>query len=186
VDVNVWGIGWRQKNKKLQKLPALSKKNLRQLVSLKKLKRNLCRLMNLVNRSENESILPEEICGLPLSDEDMIKMYSRCKISLGFSGTGQISNSDERIVQIRLRDFESVMCGSFYIIEYMKELEEFFKIEKEIVCYSTKEELIDKIKFYLRHETEREKIRKAGYQRALRCHTWQKRFKDVFNLIGLN
>lgn len=68
----------------------------------------------------------------------------------------------------------------------MEELEEFYEIGKEIVCYTGPEDLAEKIKYYLAHETERETIRKAGYDRCLRDHTWQKRFQTVFQQIGLS
>ena len=78
------------------------------------------------------------------------------------------------------------MSGGFYMVEYMEELEEFFKIGAEVVCYTSPEDLADKIKYYLHHEAEREAIRKAGYERCLRDHTWQQRFNKVFEQIGLS
>jgi spore maturation protein CgeB len=113
-------------------------------------------------------------------------MYSRSKINLGFSTCGDTHQASERIMQIRLRDFEVPMSGGFYMVEYMEELEEFFEIGKEIVCYSGPEDLADKIKYYLRHDVEREAIRKAGYERCLRDHTWKQRFEKVFEQIGLS
>jgi spore maturation protein CgeB len=77
------------------------------------------------------------------------------------------------------------MSGGFYMVEHMEELEEFFVIGREIVCYRSKEELVDKIRYYLRHDGEREKIRQAGYQRCLRDHTWQKRLADAFCLMSV-
>jgi spore maturation protein CgeB len=123
--------------------------------------------------------------GGTLSDEEMIRMYSRSKINLGFSTCGHTHQTSERIMQIRLRDFEVPMSGGFYMVEYMEELEEFFEIGKEIVCYSDQEELADKIRHYLSHDSEREAIRWAGHQRCLRDHTWKKRFEAAFLEMGL-
>jgi len=128
--------------------------------------------------------LPETAIGGVLSDLAMIQLYSRAKINLGFSTCWDTHQTHERITQIRLRDFEVPMSGGFYMVEYMEELEEFFDLGKEIVCYHNPEDLADKIKYYLRHESERERIRKAGYERCLRDHTWQKRFEKVFREIG--
>ncbi len=77
------------------------------------------------------------------------------------------------------------MSGGFYILEYMPELEEFYKINKEIVCYSDMDDLIQKIKYFLINDKERETIRLAGYQRALQEHSWQKRLSSVFKEIGI-
>jgi spore maturation protein CgeB len=129
--------------------------------------------------------LPAPILGGALSDEDMIKLYSRSKINLGFSSCGETHQSGERILQVRLRDFEVPMSGGFYMVEYMEELEEFFEIDKELVCYDSPQDLAKKIKYYLTHDDEREQIRKAGYERCLREHTWHQRFEMVFEKTGL-
>ena len=130
-------------------------------------------------------LLPPDIMGGVLSDFDLIQLYSRSRINLGFSACGNTHESDERITQIRLRDFEIPMSGGFYMVEYMRELEEFFEIGKEIVCYTDAHDLADKIEYYLRYDDEREAIRQAGFERCRRDHTWQKRFKDAFKSIGL-
>lgn len=130
--------------------------------------------------------LPAAAVGGVLSDGDMVTMYSRSKINLGFSTCWSTHETGERIMQIRLRDFEVPMSGGFYIVEYMEELEEFFDIGKEIVCYTGPEDLAEKIKYYLRNDGEREAIRRAGYERCLRDHTWRKRFEAVFQEAGLN
>ena len=129
--------------------------------------------------------LPPSIVGSTLSDEEMIRMYSRSKINLGFSSCGNTHETEARILQVRLRDFEVPMSGGFYMVEYMEELEEFFEIGKEIVCYTDKVDLADKIKYYLAHDEERERIRRAGYERCLRDHTWHKRFQMAFREMGL-
>lgn len=130
--------------------------------------------------------LPPEILGSTLSDLEMIQMYSRSKINLGFSTCGNTHLTDQRILQVRLRDFEVPMSGGFYMVEYMEELEEFFEIGKEIVCYTDPEDLADKIRYYLAHDEERERIRLAGMQRARSEHTWHKRFEMAFQQMGLS
>jgi len=115
----------------------------------------------------------------------MVKMYSRSKINIGFSSCGNTHNSTERILQVRLRDFEVPMSGGFYMVEEMDELRDFYVFGKEIVCYKSAEDLADKIKYYLTHDNEREAIRKAGLERCLRDHTWHQRFLSAFNEMGI-
>jgi len=115
----------------------------------------------------------------------MIQMYSRSKINLGFASCGDTHETKARILQVRLRDFEVPMSGGFYMVEYMEELEEFFEIGKEIVCYSSKEDLTEKVKYYVNHDDERERIRRAGHERCLRDHSWHKRFQTAFHEMGL-
>lgn len=189
IDVRVWGPGWQEKKEIPQ--PAKLLPPLKRLHKLRTAegRRNAWykgqRLLGLLPPPDPPVTLPPEICGPPLDDEEMVKMYSRSKISLGFSSCGDTHLKRRKILQVRLRDFEVPMCGAFYMTEYMKELEEFFEIGKEIVCYHNKEDLSKKLKYYLEHETEREEIRQAGYQRALNQHTWHKRFQEVFKQMGL-
>jgi spore maturation protein CgeB len=131
------------------------------------------------------SRIPASQVGGILSDEEMIRMFSRSKINLGFSTCGSTHECEERIVQIRLRDFEVPMSGGFYLVEYMEELGQFFEIGKEIVCYEDMHDMVDKIQFYLQHDSERKAIAKAGRERCLRDHTWQRRFTTVFQQIGV-
>lgn len=147
----------------------------------------------LVNRVKsklglNKPVLPETHVGGPLSDEELIKMYSRSIISLNFS---EVVVSDEKYDlgaikrHIRLRDFEAPMSGAFYMTGYQDELKDYYEVDKEIVCYDTKEELLEKIRYYLKHPDEAEAIRTAGHERAIKDHTWENRFKELFDKIGL-
>src|SRR6185369_6246896 len=111
--------------------------------------------------------LPPHIAGGFLDDTEMVRLFSRSRINLGFSSCGESHVSGERIVQVRLRDFEVPMSGGFYMVEYLEELEAFFRIGKEIVCYNGPDDLADKIKYYLSHDSEREAIRRAGHERCL-------------------
>lgn len=202
IDVRVWGFGWQKFAPEAVKIKKLLARNNSIKVGIKalfgsegrqKIKRYLKNMIisSIQKKSKihlkplEHVILPKYILGEILSDDEMIKIYSCSKINIGFSTCGDTHKSGERIVQIRLRDFEVPMSGGFYMVEYMKELEEFYDIGKEIVCYNGTEDLAKKIKYYLKHDTERETIRKAGYERCLRDHTWHKRFESVFHEIGL-
>ena len=188
IDVRVWGPGWQTT---LLPSPQKLAGKLRRLRSLDN-SREAARLLvkHLVSRWSGQTSplirLPPQICGGVLSDDELIKMYSRSKISLGFSTVGPTGLSNTPIKQVRLRDFEAPMSGAFYMVEYMEELEEFFEIGKEIVCYHDEVDLVDKIKYYLAHGEERDGIRHAGYQRAVRDHSWHKRFETVFRKMGLD
>jgi spore maturation protein CgeB len=180
LDVRVWGVGWQQFSKSmyLARTPSRAKR-------LKYALRRWRHKNSYNPFSRTPIVLPDYAIGGVLTDEEMVMMYSRSKINIGFSSCGDTHKSTERILQVRLRDFEVPMSGGFYMVEEMDELRDFFEIGKEIVCYSSAEDLADKIKYYLAHDNEREAIRKAGRERCLRDHTWHKRFKSVFKEIGI-
>lgn len=129
--------------------------------------------------------LPASHCGPPLDDIDYIKMYSRSRISLGFTQVAYTPSGQEPIRQVRLRDFEATMSGAFYMVEAFDELAEFFEPDKEIVFFDSPEECVDKVRFYLRDDAARNRIRAAALKRARAEHTWHHRFQTVFRTIGL-
>ena len=87
--------------------------------------------------------------------------------------------------QIKGRIFEIAGCGGFLLTEYTERIEDFYKIGEEIECFYNFGELIEKINYYLTHDKERESIAKAGYERTIRDHTYEKRFNHIFKQIGL-
>jgi spore maturation protein CgeB len=77
------------------------------------------------------------------------------------------------------------MCRTCYLTGHSDEIQEFYDIGREVDTYRSAEELVDKAKFYLGHPDVAESLRDAGYRRALRDHTWKRRFEDLFQKIGL-
>jgi len=194
IDVRVWGWGWHNfsSEAKAPGQPSLPRQALRagQLLLSKSGRQVLRQYFRRqppenIRNTEPRAVLPASIMGGALSDLELIQMYGRSKINLGFSSCGDTHKTGERILQVRLRDFEVPMSGGFYMVEHMEELAEFFNIGKEIVCYTDKEDLAEKIKYYLKHDDERERIRKAGHERCLRDHSWHKRFQMAFKEMGL-
>jgi len=182
VSVKVFGPGWRPKIFERTNLLNSGKNFFERLKLGKDGLQEIRKLPNLFHISQEKKI-PDGLLGGVLSDEEMIKMYSCSKINLGFSVVGETHLTDRPIHQVRLRDFEVPMSGGFYLVEYLPELEKFYEIGKEIVCFNGKEDLLEKIRYYLSHPEEREQIRLAGYGRAQQDHTWQKRFSDLFEAI---
>jgi len=90
---------------------------------------------------------------------------------------------DRGIRQIKGRHFEIPACGGFLLTAHADDLENYFKPGEEIVFYENDNDYIDKIKYYLEHDTEREKIAKAGYNRTIREHSYAKRLEDIFRAI---
>lgn len=64
------------------------------------------------------------------------------------------------------RCFEIPACGTMMIAPYTKELSTLFVESKEAVFWTSTEDLIDKIKYYLQNDVERDKIGLAGLERV--------------------
>ena len=129
--------------------------------------------------------VPVTQLGGPLSDDEYVRMYSKSRISLGFTKVAEAQSDGSVLKQVRLRDFEAPMSGAFYLVEQCDELLDFFEADREVVTFNDRAELIEKATWYLEHPEMRERIRNAGRRRALAEHTWQARFVKVFREIGL-
>jgi spore maturation protein CgeB len=78
------------------------------------------------------------------------------------------------------------MSGGLYLTEDQPELAEYFEPGKEVLTYVDRDDLLAKAHYYLSHQEESERIRRAGLERARREHTWQHRFAQLFAALGLN
>lgn len=83
-----------------------------------------------------------------------------------------------------MRLYESTGVGTLLITDHKDNIGDLFKVGEEIVTYRTKEELLDKIKYYLTHEEERARIARAGQQRTLRDHTYAMRMKELVAILN--
>jgi len=68
--------------------------------------------------------------------------------------------------QYTRRSFEIPACRVFLLSEKTPMMQELYKEGKEAEFFSTPEEFLDKVKFYLYHEDVRKRITEAGYQRV--------------------
>jgi spore maturation protein CgeB len=122
----------------------------------------------------------------PVSDEELIALYSRSHISLGFLQVHDHHDPSRPVVQhLHLREFEAPMSGALYCTGYTDELAEMFEPDKEVLVYRNQHELLDKISYYLEHPEQAEQVRQAGHARALNEHTYHHRFQQLFCAIGL-
>lgn len=123
----------------------------------------------------------------PVQDQEMIMLFSKSKINIGFLEVYGLDNQpgSPTRMHLHLREFEVPMSGGLYCTNYSDELSEFYIPDKEVIVFRNEYELADKIKFYLSHAKEAEKIREAGYRRAINDHTCHKRLSNLFKEIGL-
>lgn len=122
----------------------------------------------------------------PISDDDLVALYSRSHISLGFVEVYDGHDPSRSVMRhLHLREFEAPMCGALYCTGYTDELAEMFEPEKEVLTYRNQQELLEKVYYYLAHPAQGEKIREAARKRALAEHTYQARFRKLFETLGL-
>ncbi|EKD79468.1 MAG: hypothetical protein ACD_41C00061G0001, partial [uncultured bacterium] len=83
-----------------------------------------------------------------------------------------------------MRLYETTGLGTLLITDNKDNLNELFTIDKEIVSYHSTAELIEKIRYYLTHDDERERIAAAGQHRTLRDHTYRQRMQELHAILA--
>lgn len=96
----------------------------------------------------------------PLYGEEYVKAINATKINLCFL---RKINRDK----VTSRSVEIPACGGFMIGERTVRHWELFEEGKEAEFFESKEELLEKVKYFLENEKKRERIAKAGRDRCL-------------------
>jgi hypothetical protein len=87
-------------------------------------------------------------------------------------------NRDDHV----MRTFEGPACGAFMLNERTDDHLDMFKEGHEAAYFSSAEELVDKVQYYLTHDTERERIRRAGHVRTLTAgHSYRHRLEEIID-----
>lgn len=123
--------------------------------------------------------------GPRLLQRDLVTMFSRSRLNLGFATAGESHRAARRLTHLRLREFEAPMAGALYLTEHQPELAEYFTPGAEVLTYTDRDDLLDKARYYLAHQEQAERIRRNAFERSRREHTWQHRFAELFAYLGL-
>lgn len=82
-----------------------------------------------------------------------------------------------------MRPFELAAMGACMVANPYKGLEAWFEPEKEIIIVESGEEALERYRYLLSHDSEREKIAKAARERVLKEHTFQHRARELMAII---
>ena len=118
--------------------------------------------------------------GHRLPFHEMVRTFSRSRINLNMANA--LDGSSQ---QIKGRNFEVPGCKGFLLTDRVPQLDSYFEPDREIALFDDEDDLVRKVQFYLQHEEQRRRIATLGYARCLREHTWDHRFHQLFDQIGL-
>jgi spore maturation protein CgeB len=76
---------------------------------------------------------------------------------------------------VNQRVFDVPACGGFLLSDYQEDMDRFFEVGKEAICYRTTEEAVSLVAYYLGNAGERKRIAEAARRRVLAEHTYEKR-----------
>ncbi len=124
------------------------------------------------------------------SFEEMVSIFNRSKINLNFTTLATSENYivplptiNQRIRQSKGRPLEIALCGGFILSQYAAGIEEMFKIGEEFDVFHSKEEMLEKIRFYLANDEKRMAMEAKSYQRALKQYEVKAGFKIIFDKL---
>jgi O-antigen biosynthesis protein len=126
-------------------------------------------LVELIQRE-----FPNSFVGQRYFDE-MARAYSESKIVFNRS----LKND------LNMRVFEALSCGSLLVTNDLGDngQADLLRDGKHLVTYRDADELLEKLRFYLRHDELREQIAATGRQEVLARHTYAHRMKALLEAI---
>lgn len=126
-----------------------------------------------------------------VSYEEMINVFNKSKINLNFTAISDSENYvirppsiNKRIKQSKGRPIEIALSGGFILSEYVPGMDEMFLPGQEMDVFNSKEELLEKIKYYLSNENKRTEIASNGYEKAFKNYDIISGFEKVFNRMN--
>jgi len=119
--------------------------------------------------------LPVKNCGLAATLTEMPLIFHNSKINLNPTSKS-IHNG------LPLRIFDILACGGFLITNYQSELPEFFQIGSDLECYTSDDDLLAKVDYYLTHENDRKEIAHNGLETLKKYHNYPERILQMLSL----
>ena len=86
-------------------------------------------------------------------------------------------------LSMSVRIYTALCCGAFYMCKKVKGIETLFKPGEDIEVFENYDEMIDKIKYYIDHDSKRLAIAKSGQKKVLEKHTYRHRFNEMFDIL---
>jgi spore maturation protein CgeB len=113
----------------------------------------------------------------PIAFEDYVPLYQRSKIGINVHNRGKYTVGGYRMFDLPANGILQICDGEEY-------LSDFYRVGEEVVGYSSIDELIDKVRYYLDNDAERERIARNGYRRVMADHRIRKRLDELAAIVN--
>jgi spore maturation protein CgeB len=115
-----------------------------------------------------------------LQGEEYVEALNATKIALVFFSAWNSDTYTRRV-------FEIPACGTFMLSQRTDTMRSLYAEDKEAVYFSSPDELVDKARYYLKHDAQRKRIAEAGRARCIksgydifsRMNEWLKKLNTV-------
>lgn len=109
---------------------------------------------------------------------EMPKVFYNSKINLNITVRSIETGVPQRCIDI-------LGCRGFLLTNEQKDLYTELEDKKDIVVYHSMEEAVELADYYLKHESEREKIAQNGYKKAKDCFSYHSQLDKILRISGL-
>ena len=124
------------------------------------------------SKTARERLNHVEIMPPICSERELHDTFKKSKINLNISLKGIEGGTPQRIM-------DALAAGGFVMTNYCPETADLFREDEEIVMFRSPEELVEKADYYLKNDREREQIAHKGYQKVMRCYTYERKIKGL-------
>ena len=107
--------------------------------------------------------------------KEMPLVFKQSRINLNISLRGIKSG-------IPLRAYDIMGAGGFLLSNFQADFLDDFVPGEDLVYYESKEDLLQKVVYYLDHEEERKAIAKNGHDKVAARHTYRHRVREMLDL----
>jgi hypothetical protein len=107
---------------------------------------------------------------------NIAEFYSQSKTAFGASDFDYELYTSNRF-------FVALGCGACYVTKKFKGIELLAENKKHILWFDTKDELFEILGYYIKHDSEREKIRNTASKLALERHTYECRMRNIMDIM---
>ncbi len=115
--------------------------------------------------------------GMDIRGDDKAMAISNSKISLN------PHHPLNDIFGVNRRTYDIAACKGFQLADLKEDMHHSYAVNDEIVCYSTLEELREKLNYFINHSDEREIIAEKAYNKTLKYHTYYHRAKEILEYV---
>ena len=111
-------------------------------------------------------------------ENGMPKVFRGSKINLNITLRSITSG-------IPLRALDIMGAGGFLLSNYQPELAEYFVDGEDMVLFDSAEDMCWKLDYYLKHEEERKRIARCGYEKIKKNFSYDVQLKKIMHLVSI-
>ncbi len=115
---------------------------------------------------------------------DMYEVLQRSRITLNRHAHNDVRGQVSHEFANNMRLYEATGVGTCLLTEKRSNLATMFKPDVEVATYTSSQECLEKIRYYLDHPAQRENLAKAGQARTLRDHTYTLRMSELTDQLA--